>query len=97
MSGFVPTDLLDLVGDLHAVIWEVDVRDLRFTFVSEYAETLLGRPASEWVDQEFWAGLVHPDDRVAAVDYCRIPVGRGARSRFRIPLGAADGRPGVGA
>ena len=54
----------DLVNDLDAIVWEQDPRDLRMTFVSRHAETLLGYPTSRWLaEPEFWKEIVHPDDR----------------------------------
>jgi PAS domain S-box-containing protein len=57
-----------LLDDVPAIVWELrtgsDGDDLRVTFVSRFAETLLGYSLDQWTgDPEFWLKLVHPDDR----------------------------------
>ena len=54
----------DLLDRLNAVVYEADAATGRFTYVSGYATTFLGRPPSEWLrDPELFARSVHPDDR----------------------------------
>jgi len=45
------------------LIWEMDPRARRFTYVSASAERMLGYPLVRWTQPDFWPGLVHPDDR----------------------------------
>jgi diguanylate cyclase (GGDEF)-like protein/PAS domain S-box-containing protein len=85
-------DLLGLVQDLDAILWAYDPAADRFTFVSEHAERMLGHPAADWVDAAFWAGLMHPDDRDAAVAYCLSETAAGRDHDFEYRALAADGR-----
>jgi len=42
---------------------------IRTTYISPYVEELLGYPAERWLDEDdFWATLLHPDDRDAALE-----------------------------
>ncbi len=54
----------ELVHGLDAIVWETEVDESTFSFVSQYAETLLGYPISQWMEEpDFWIEHVHPDDR----------------------------------
>ena len=82
----------ELVQGLDAIVWEADPQTLALTFVSEYAETMLGYPVDRWLDEpQFWDGLIHPDDRdtVTALRR-RILAGQGHELEYRVI--AADGR-----
>lgn len=73
---------LELVQGLDAVIWELDARTSRFTFVSDRAEHLFGYPLRRWYDEPtFWQDvLVHPDDCVRWVAF-RAAATREVRDR----------------
>ena len=87
----------DLVQGLDAVVWEAEVRgeEIRFTFISDHVETLLGYPVQRWLGHEFWPAVVHPDDRDAVFDFYNrvLERGGGSRERFEIEYRArrADG------
>ena len=53
----------DLVQGLQEIVWEIDPQTLQFTFVSQYAEEMLGYAAERWRAPDFLATVVHPDDR----------------------------------
>jgi PAS domain S-box-containing protein len=83
----------DLVQSLDAIVWEADPADLRFTFVSRQAETLLGHPVHRWLGApDFWSGLIHPDDRGRAVDALRRAAADRRPRQFEYRARAADGR-----
>jgi PAS domain S-box-containing protein len=82
----------DLVQGLPGVVWEMDPRTLRFTFVSRHAEEMLGYPAERWGGPDFLRTLVHPDDR-ARVLAQREQAGRdGLGHDIEYRALAADGR-----
>lgn len=54
----------DLIQAIPAIVWRADAQTLHVTFVSRYAETLLGYPTERWTDEPtFWADHVYPQDR----------------------------------
>ncbi|HEX4595139.1 MAG TPA: response regulator [Bryobacteraceae bacterium] len=54
----------ELLNDVDAVVWSVELPANKFTFVSRHAEQLLGFPAGHWTTTEsFWTERVHPADR----------------------------------
>jgi two-component system cell cycle sensor histidine kinase/response regulator CckA len=57
-------DLPNLLDSLDVIAWEAEGLPRRFTFVSAYAERLLGQPRERWLSgSEGWHALVHPADR----------------------------------
>jgi signal transduction histidine kinase/CheY-like chemotaxis protein len=55
----------DLVeGIQNGIVWSADPTTMRFSFVSQPAERLLGFPSQEWlVRDSFWEQRLPPDDR----------------------------------
>ncbi len=66
-----PAPLYSIVNDMDAVVWESDAETLRFQFVSERAEELLGYPLTAWQGEGFWRKKVHEEDRDRVVDFYR--------------------------
>ena len=64
--------LSELVNGIEAVIWESDAERQRITFVSEYAQKLLGLdPVRLAAEPDSWSEHVHPDDRARARENMR--------------------------
>ncbi len=83
----------DLVQNLDAIVWEANARTWRYTFVSRRAEKMLGYPLQKWLEEpDFWAMIVHPDDRDDVIERRRraIEQARSMSSEYRVI--AADGR-----
>jgi anti-anti-sigma factor len=86
-----------MVQGLAAIVWEADWRpesgDLRFTFVSDRAEELLGHPAARWCDDpDFWPAIIHPDDRDEALAYAHDRTAAGVDHDLTYRAVAIDGR-----
>ncbi len=86
--------LSELIGQIDAVVWEIDPFTHRYTFVSPRIEQWLGYPASEWINQVSVnvERFVHPEDRahLAQNEPQFIAPGQTMTQEFR--LLAADGR-----
>jgi PAS domain S-box-containing protein len=82
-----------LVQRVDAIVWEADPATLRFTFVSQRAEDLLGYPVVEWLkDPEFLARVLHPEDRGRTLAAIRTAVSEGKDQEIECRMLAADGR-----
>jgi len=82
-----------LVEAIDGIVWEADATTGRFTYVSPYAEQLLGYPVSRWLRESgFWEKLVHPDDRSLIVHRDRQSYSetRSYSTEYRVI--ASDGR-----
>jgi len=80
-----------LINDIDAIVWEVSLPDLLFTFVSEPATKMLGYPIDDWYQKNFWLDHIHPDDREAAFSYCALQTEHGKDHQFEYRMFAADG------
>jgi PAS domain S-box-containing protein len=92
-SGPFATDVRDLVEDLRAIIWEADAKTWTFTWVSRYAEEVLGYPMDHWLHEPgFWETRIHPADRESVLRTCLEATGRGENHQVEYRAIAADGR-----
>jgi PAS domain S-box-containing protein len=83
----------DLVQGLDAIVWEADAHTLRFSFVSQRAETILGYPVGRWLGAaDFYVSRIHPDDRVRAMRTCREAIERGVDHELEYRALRSDGR-----
>jgi PAS domain S-box-containing protein len=83
----------DLVQGLDAIVWEADAETLKFSFVSQRAEEILGFPAQHWLTEpDFWASHLHPDDREGAVALHLAAQEEGKDYDCEYRMLAADGR-----
>jgi len=54
----------ELIDGLDAIVWEANPETLQFTFVSRCAESVLGYPTTQWLEEPgFLANYLHPQDR----------------------------------
>lgn len=81
-----------LVNSISGIVWEANPA-LCFTFVSQGAESLLGYPLSNWLEQrDFWVNHIHPDDRERAIQYCQDAIAQRQSVEFEYRMIGADGR-----
>ncbi|MEO1679705.1 MAG: ATP-binding protein [Pseudomonadota bacterium] len=59
-----------VLGSAHVIMWEARLPPVSFTYVSPYAETLLGHPVELWYQAGFWEDLIHPEDRTPSITFC---------------------------
>jgi PAS domain S-box-containing protein len=82
-----------LVQSIDGIVCEMDGRTFRVTFVSKKAETILGYPAEQWLNEPtFWLDHLHPDDRSWALDVKKRAVTSMDDGQLVYRMIAADGR-----
>jgi two-component system cell cycle sensor histidine kinase/response regulator CckA len=81
-----------LVERSKVITWEVDLATWQFTYVSEYAESLLGYRRGAWYEPGFWTSHLHPEDREWAVKFCMECTARCEDHQFDYRMVSADGR-----
>ena len=85
--------LSGLIQSVDGIVWEAEPDTLRFTFVSQRAERLLGYPVRQWIEEpDFWVRHLHPEDRERAVTYCLECTRQLRDHEFEYRMIAADGR-----
>jgi formate hydrogenlyase transcriptional activator len=83
----------ELIDFARAIVWRADAKTFQFTFVSNYAETLLGYPLQSWTDEPaFWKEHIHPEDREWAVALCTQATTGKEAHELEYRMIAADGR-----
>lgn len=83
----------DLVQALEAIVWEAEAQTLRFSFVSQRAEALLGYAVEHWLTAPvFWEQVVHPEDRERVVALYRALTSPGPATPCEYRVRTADGR-----
>jgi PAS domain S-box-containing protein len=83
----------DLVNSVEGIVWEAELSPLRFTFVSQQAERMLGYPVERWLsDPTFWIDHVHPDDAEWAVPFSDQATAEKRAYDYEYRMIAADGR-----
>jgi PAS domain S-box-containing protein len=82
----------DLVEGIDAIVWEATAADMRFSFVSQRAEDILGYPVERWLTTpEFFAQLIHPHDRERVLALARAAAEQGHDHTLEFRALAADG------
>ncbi len=86
--------LREILGDVAGIVWEADEPDRRrFSFVSDGAESLLGHPIANWLNEdEFWVGILDPVDREMTLARAADAIRRGIDHELEYRIRAADGR-----
>jgi PAS domain S-box-containing protein len=81
-----------LLESTKAIPWVADAQSWRMTYVGPQASTLLGYPLAAWYEKDFWADHIHPEDREAAIAFCRDHSQAPSDFELEYRMIAADGR-----
>ncbi len=83
----------EFIDSLQAIFWRGDPETSQFSFVSRYAETLLGYPVELWIeDPTFWRDHLYAEDREFAVEARSKAAEKGQPYDIEYRLMAHDGR-----
>lgn len=74
--------LMPIIESVNAIIWEYDIVEDSWVYVSPQTESILGFAPEEWVNLDFWVNNVHNEDRIWARDYCLGATSRGENHTF---------------
>jgi PAS domain S-box-containing protein len=81
-----------LIHSIEGIVWEADAASLRFSFVSQQAERMLGCSPERWTGEPaFWADHLHPDDRERAKAFRKRAAWEKTPRQFEYRMIAADG------
>ncbi len=85
--------LRELIQSLDAIVWEADARALRFTFVSQAAEKILGLTHEQWLaSPDFLLERIHPEDRERISAHFQLAATTEKEQTLTYRMLAADGR-----
>ncbi len=71
-----------ITENVETILWEYDILEDRWTYVSPQSQRLLGYAPEEWTDLSFWTEHIHEDDRQWASNYCAECTARGESHEF---------------
>jgi PAS domain S-box-containing protein len=80
-----------MIESTSGIPWVVDLDTFQFTYVGAQAEKILGYPAEQWYETDFWPEHIHPDDKQAAIDYCMKASQKGNDYDFEYRMIHRDG------
>ncbi len=82
----------NLLQGIDAIIWELNTKTNRYTFVSRRAEEMLGYPLSAWFDEPgFLEKYCHPDDLAASQEKILTTLAGGTSGEFTCRAITANG------
>jgi len=71
-----------IAASIETILWEFDISNDCWTYVSPQSQKILGYAPEEWTDLEFWTDHIHVDDRGWATSYCADCTSRGESHEF---------------
>ena len=93
LSGVLGHRFRHLVEGINAIVWEVDMPAMQYTYVSPQAQAVLGYPLSSWTNKsDFWRNIILPEDRETTVLLCTQESVAGRDHEMEYRVRAADGR-----
>ncbi len=52
-----------IIESADAVLWELNLKEEEFEYISPQAEDLFGYPLEKWNEVDFWQRNIHPEDK----------------------------------
>lgn len=84
--------LESLINTIDGIVWECEIENFSFNFISEKVIDILGYTPEEWIaNPTFWADHIHPDDKVWAINYCVSKTNEKSNHDFEYRMIAKNG------
>ena len=80
-----------LLETANVLPWEAEFSTWRMTYVGPQVREMLGFTETEWCQDGFWEGHIHPEDRDWVVSYCRDTSARQRDFELEYRLLSANG------
>ncbi|MDF1567078.1 MAG: transporter substrate-binding domain-containing protein [Spirochaetaceae bacterium] len=80
-----------ITEDIDTIVWEFDVLNDSWTYVSPQSERILGYAAAEWTNLEFWRNRIHPEEREKTFSFCMVMSNQGQEHSFEYRFRKKDG------
>lgn len=72
----------NLAESVNAILWEYDIEDDKWNYVSPQTKRILGFSPQEWTNLDFWVRHIHKEDREKTKSYCLKCTEKGKDHRF---------------
>ncbi len=84
--------LESLINTIDGIVWECDIKNFSFSFISSKVIEILGYTPEEWIDDKsFWADHIHPDDKEWALNFCALKSKQNLNHDFEYRMIAKNG------
>ncbi|MCF7794456.1 MAG: PAS domain S-box protein [Candidatus Cloacimonetes bacterium] len=83
----------NLAETTDAILWEFNINQDKWTYVSPQSKRILGYEPQEWLGLQFWTDHLHPEDRKWASKYCFECTARGESHKFEYRFMNKAGKP----
>lgn len=80
-----------LIETTKTIFWEFDLVADRWVYLSPQVERFLGFAPNQWVNFEFWANRIHPDDRDTTISTCKLATSKGQDHEMEYRFLTSDG------
>lgn len=81
-----------LINTIDGIVWECQISNLAFSFISQKVEKILGYTPEEWLASDtFWIDHIHEEDKHWTVDFCTKKTAENLNHDFEYRMIAKDG------
>lgn len=80
-----------LAESTKTIFWEFDLLADKWIYLSPQVEKFLGFAPNQWVNFEFWANRIHPDDRDLTISTCKLATSQGQDHEMEYRFLTSDG------
>jgi len=81
----------NLAESVNAILWEYDIKNDKWNYVSPQTKRILGYSPQEWTGLDFWVNNIHKEDRDKAKSYCLKCTSKGKDHTFEYRFSKKDG------
>jgi PAS domain S-box-containing protein len=84
--------LESLINTIDGIVWECDVKNFNFKFISQKVTKILGYTPEEWLaDPSFWIDHIYDEDKEWVPQYCKTKTKENSNHDFEYRMIAKDG------
>ena len=60
-----------LINTIDGIVWECEIKNLAFSFISQKVEKILGYTPEEWLASDtFWIDHIYEEDKQWTLNFC---------------------------
>lgn len=81
-----------LINTIDGIVWECEIKNLAFSFISQKVKKILGYTPEEWLaSNTFWIDHIYEEDKQWTIDFCTSNTERNLNHDFEYRMIAKNG------
>lgn len=81
-----------LINTIDGIVWECEIKNLAFSFISQKVEKILGYTPEEWLASDtFWIDHIYEEDKQWTLNFCASKTEQNLNHDFEYRMIAKDG------